>query len=107
MTANLVLTQTIERLFHTPSKSYAQVDRGVFLIRGENVVLLGEIVRYPSSTTLGKGPTDAVLAMVGSGFGRCSVAGLVITVVDCCVIVGGKGEEGIGQGDEEQGEGVA
>ena len=45
--ANLVLTQTIERLFHTPSKSYAQADRGVFLIRGENVVLLGEIVRSP------------------------------------------------------------
>ncbi|KAI5479868.1 U6 snRNA-associated Sm-like protein LSm1 [Pseudohyphozyma bogoriensis] len=41
--ANLVLTQTIERLFHRPSKSYAQTDRGVFLIRGENVVLLGEI----------------------------------------------------------------
>ncbi len=42
--ANLVLTQTIERLFHPPSRSYAQTDRGVFLIRGENVVLLGEIV---------------------------------------------------------------
>ncbi|KAL8283139.1 hypothetical protein RQP46_005917 [Phenoliferia psychrophenolica] len=41
--ANLVLTLTIERLFHTPSKSYAQIERGVFLIRGENVVLLGEI----------------------------------------------------------------
>lgn len=44
--ANLVLTQTIERLFHSPSKSYAQMDRGVFLIRGENVVLLGEIVSH-------------------------------------------------------------
>jgi U6 snRNA-associated Sm-like protein LSm1 len=44
VTANLVLTQTVERLFHPPSKSYAQTDRGVFLIRGENVVLLGEIV---------------------------------------------------------------
>lgn len=41
--ANLVLTQTIERIFHRPSHSYAQTDRGVFLIRGENVVLLGEI----------------------------------------------------------------
>uniref|UniRef100_A0A0K3C9X7 FGENESH: predicted gene_2.703 protein n=1 Tax=Rhodotorula toruloides TaxID=5286 RepID=A0A0K3C9X7_RHOTO len=40
---NLVLTQTIERLFHPPSKSYAQTDRGVFLVRGENVVLLGEV----------------------------------------------------------------
>ncbi|GAA5976026.1 hypothetical protein JCM21900_003379, partial [Sporobolomyces salmonicolor] len=40
---NLVLTQTIERLYHPPSKSYAQTDRGVFLVRGENVVLLGEV----------------------------------------------------------------
>ncbi|SCV68055.1 BQ2448_176 [Microbotryum intermedium] len=41
--ANLVLTQTIERLFHPPSKTFAQTERGVFLIRGENVVLLGEV----------------------------------------------------------------
>ncbi|GAA5827910.1 hypothetical protein JCM10212_003441, partial [Sporobolomyces blumeae] len=40
---NLVLTQTIEQLFHPPTKSYAQTDRGVFLVRGENVVLLGEV----------------------------------------------------------------
>lgn len=51
--ANLVLTQTIERLFHTPSKSYAEMDRGVFLIRGENVVLLGEIVRLPPAARKG------------------------------------------------------
>lgn len=50
--ANLVLTQTIERLFHPPSRSYAQTDRGVFLIRGENVVLLGEIVSPRSLVTL-------------------------------------------------------
>ncbi|GAA6019063.1 hypothetical protein JCM10207_006305 [Rhodosporidiobolus poonsookiae] len=41
--ANLVLTQTIERLYHPPTKAYAQTDRGVFLVRGENVVLLGEV----------------------------------------------------------------
>ncbi|KAM0755528.1 LSM-domain-containing protein [Meredithblackwellia eburnea MCA 4105] len=41
--ANLVLTMTIERLYHPPTKSYAETDRGVFLIRGENVVLLGEV----------------------------------------------------------------
>ncbi|KAK4052249.1 hypothetical protein OIO90_004471 [Microbotryomycetes sp. JL221] len=41
--ANLVLTETIERLFHPPSRSFAQTDRGVYLVRGENVVLLGEI----------------------------------------------------------------
>lgn len=49
--ANLVLTQTIERLFHPPSKSYAQTDRGVFLVRGENVVLLGEVVRPVSHSS--------------------------------------------------------
>ncbi|GJN91917.1 hypothetical protein Rhopal_004942-T1 [Rhodotorula paludigena] len=41
--ANLVLTETLERLYHPPTKSYAQTDRGVFLVRGENVVLLGEV----------------------------------------------------------------
>lgn len=53
--ANLVLQQTIERIFvppPTPSPSspdkiqpglYADVPRGVFLVRGENVLLLGEI----------------------------------------------------------------
>lgn len=43
-TANLVLTQTKERLFHPPSKAFAEKELGIFLIRGENVVLLGEIV---------------------------------------------------------------
>lgn len=97
--ANLVLTQTIERLFHVPSKSYAQVDRGVFLIRGENVVLLGEIVRPSLSPSLEN--TNADVGGVGSGSGRCSVAGFVITVVDCRFGIGGEGEEGGGQGDEE------
>ncbi|GAA6054935.1 hypothetical protein JCM3770_004059 [Rhodotorula araucariae] len=41
--ANLVLTQTIERLYDPAGKAYAQTDRGVFLVRGENVVLLGEV----------------------------------------------------------------
>ncbi|ORY90312.1 hypothetical protein BCR35DRAFT_287565 [Leucosporidium creatinivorum] len=41
--ANLVTTQTLERLYHPPTNSYAQTERGVFLIRGENVVLLGEV----------------------------------------------------------------
>jgi U6 snRNA-associated Sm-like protein LSm1 len=51
--ANLVLTQTIERIYHPPSKSYAQTERGVFLVRGENVVLLGEVVRlFRSSFSL-------------------------------------------------------
>lgn len=41
-TANLVLEDTVERIHH--ASSYGDIPRGVFLIRGENVVLLGEIV---------------------------------------------------------------
>lgn len=40
--ANLVLEDTVERIHH--ATSYGDIPRGVFLIRGENVVLLGEIV---------------------------------------------------------------
>jgi len=39
--ANLVLHKTIERI-HV-GRQYGDIDRGIFLIRGENVVLLGEI----------------------------------------------------------------
>lgn len=42
--ANLVLMDTVERL--QSSKLWAEVPRGLFLIRGENVVLLGEIVGH-------------------------------------------------------------
>lgn len=42
--ANLVLHRTIERI-HVGDE-YGDIPRGVFIIRGENVVLLGEIVRY-------------------------------------------------------------
>ncbi|XP_034948155.1 U6 snRNA-associated Sm-like protein LSm1 [Chelonus insularis] len=41
--ANLVLHRTIERI-HV-GKEYGDIPRGVFIIRGENVVLLGEIDR--------------------------------------------------------------
>lgn len=40
--ANLVLEDTYERIYH--GNTFAQDWRGLFLIRGENVVLLGEIV---------------------------------------------------------------
>ncbi|KAG8903954.1 SM-like, degradation of cytoplasmic mRNAs and positively regulates transcription initiation [Tulasnella sp. 403] len=39
--ANLVLEDTVERLYHGPA--YGDIHRGVYLIRGENVVLLGEV----------------------------------------------------------------
>lgn len=42
--ANLVLHQTIERI-HVGNE-YGDIPRGVFIVRGENVVLLGEIVRF-------------------------------------------------------------
>lgn len=42
-TANLVLEDTVERIYH--GNAFAESWHGLFLIRGENVVLLGEIVR--------------------------------------------------------------
>ena len=39
--ANLVLEETVERIYH--GNAYAENWRGLYLIRGENVVLLGEI----------------------------------------------------------------
>ncbi|XP_029565877.1 U6 snRNA-associated Sm-like protein LSm1 isoform X2 [Salmo trutta] len=39
--ANLVLQQTVERI-HV-GKRYGDIPRGIFIVRGENVVLLGEI----------------------------------------------------------------
>ena len=44
-TANLVLQDTIERIF--VQDLYADISRGIFLVRGENVLLLGEIVGSP------------------------------------------------------------
>lgn len=39
--ANLVLQDTMERIF--VQEVYADIVRGIFLVRGENVLLLGEI----------------------------------------------------------------
>lgn len=43
--ANLVLEDTVERIYH--GNAFAENWRGLYLIRGENVVLLGEIVCPP------------------------------------------------------------
>ena len=40
---NLVMQDTAERLF--VQGLYADIERGLFLVRGENITLLGEIVR--------------------------------------------------------------
>lgn len=44
ITGNLVLQDTVERLF--VQNLYADIERGLFLVRGENVSLLGEIVSW-------------------------------------------------------------
>jgi small nuclear ribonucleoprotein (snRNP)-like protein len=41
--ANIVLEQTVERIF--VGNKYGEKPLGIFLIRGENVVILGEVVR--------------------------------------------------------------
>jgi U6 snRNA-associated Sm-like protein LSm1 len=40
--ANLLLQDTIERI-HV-GKEYGDIPRGIFIVRGENLVLIGEIV---------------------------------------------------------------
>jgi small nuclear ribonucleoprotein (snRNP)-like protein len=42
ITANLLLQDTIERI-HV-GKEYGDIPRGIFIVRGENLVLIGEIV---------------------------------------------------------------
>lgn len=42
LSANLVFHQTVERI-HV-GKKFGDIPRGIFIVRGENVVLLGEIV---------------------------------------------------------------
>jgi len=39
---NLVLQNSVERTF--AGKKYADMERGIYLVRGENVLLMGEIV---------------------------------------------------------------
>ena len=46
--ANLVFHQTVERI-HV-GKKFGDIPRGIFIVRGENVVLLGEMVSRPTVT---------------------------------------------------------
>ena len=41
--ANLMLQDTVERIY--TKDVYADIQRGIYIVRGENVLLLGEIVR--------------------------------------------------------------
>eukprot|EP01117_Protostelium_nocturnum_P015898 TRINITY_DN619_c0_g3_i1.p1 TRINITY_DN619_c0_g3~~TRINITY_DN619_c0_g3_i1.p1 ORF type:complete len:102 (-),score=33.36 TRINITY_DN619_c0_g3_i1:404-709(-) len=49
--ANIVLEDTKERIYIEDQKSYGERSVGIRLIRGENVVLLGEIVSLISFQT--------------------------------------------------------
>ncbi|KAJ3181592.1 SM-like, degradation of cytoplasmic mRNAs and positively regulates transcription initiation [Gaertneriomyces sp. JEL0708] len=63
--ANLVLQDTIERTY--VGDTFADVYRGIFLVRGENVVLLGEIDKQKEQEQLSKhlkpAPIEEVKAM--------------------------------------------
>lgn len=43
-TANLMLQETVERIY--TKDVYADIQRGIYIVRGENVLLLGEIVSF-------------------------------------------------------------
>jgi len=58
--SNLVLQNTVERI-HSGSK-YGDIQRGIFLIRGENIVLLGEVDESKElASPLKEVPVDVVL----------------------------------------------
>ena len=41
--ANLILQDCVERIYFSEENKYAEENRGIFMIRGENVVMLGEV----------------------------------------------------------------
>jgi U6 snRNA-associated Sm-like protein LSm1 len=45
-----VLTETVERIATTAPALYTDIPRGVFLLRGENIVFLGEVDPVREST---------------------------------------------------------
>ncbi|KAJ5172759.1 hypothetical protein N7492_005352 [Penicillium capsulatum] len=62
--ANLVLQDTTERIY--AGKLYADISRGIFLVRGENVLLLGEVDLDREDeipTTVTKAPFEEVFAL--------------------------------------------
>lgn len=60
--ANLVLHRTIERI-HV-GKKYGDIPRGIFIVRGENVVLLGEVdLESDNMKSLEEVPIDEILEM--------------------------------------------
>lgn len=64
--ANLVLTSTTERYFVSPTSErrlFADIPRGTYLVRGENVLLIGEI-DLDKDDDLPPGYTEAPIADV-------------------------------------------
>ncbi|KAJ5150205.1 hypothetical protein N7448_001783 [Penicillium atrosanguineum] len=62
--ANLFFQDTVERIY--AGNLYADVPRGVFLVRGENVLLLGEVDLDREDeipTTITKAPFEEVFAL--------------------------------------------
>jgi U6 snRNA-associated Sm-like protein LSm1 len=43
---NIVVKDSIERIYCHAQKLFADVPRGMFIIRGENIAMIGEIVRH-------------------------------------------------------------
>ncbi|XP_078285102.1 U6 snRNA-associated Sm-like protein LSm1 [Rhinoraja longicauda] len=59
--ANLVLHQTLERIY--VGQKYGDIPRGIFIVRGENVVLVGEIdLDKESASTLQRVTIENILA---------------------------------------------
>jgi len=88
--ANLVLKDTIERI-HV-GQEYGDIERGVFIVRGENVVLLGEVVSlltYLGPPVLGRYRLPCSL---GKSFSRCFLDDLFSSLprkglMHCCFSV--------------------
>ncbi|KAF7490751.1 U6 snRNA-associated Sm-like protein LSm1 [Sarcoptes scabiei] len=60
--SNLLLHQTIERIY--VDDKYGDIPRGIFLIRGENVALCGEISDFKEPTfTLKQVPIEEILEL--------------------------------------------
>ena len=63
---NLVLQDTTERMFVHSNKTYADIKRGIYLVRGENLSVLGEIVSHNKA----RGLTSMLTFLTGFGQGR-------------------------------------
>ena len=59
--ANLVLHNTVERI-HVDNY-YGDIERGIYLVRGENVVLAGEVDEVKRPNNLIQVPVDQILEM--------------------------------------------